>query len=153
MFVIVCWFSSICVTSFSWKISNEIFLNTANLFGVLINGGPGWDSLHSGWSARQLWQSYWPLSPKKRCSSWTHRSVGTFAFISLSSNSTTFPRLNVFVDSRVRSRELLEQQIQSRNRCLVNDPNRKEVKAKQLHLDFSCNREASLPDSIQGYTC
>ena len=35
MFVIVCWFSSICVTSFSWKISNEIFLNTANLFGLL----------------------------------------------------------------------------------------------------------------------
>lgn len=25
MFVIVCWFGSICVTSFSWKISSEIF--------------------------------------------------------------------------------------------------------------------------------
>lgn len=49
MFVIVCWFSSICVTSFSWKISNEIFLNAANLFGLLNQ----WDLLQLGRSTCQ----------------------------------------------------------------------------------------------------
>lgn len=38
MFVIVCWFSSICVARFCWKISSEIS-STLPIFGGLLTRG------------------------------------------------------------------------------------------------------------------